>query len=240
MKIGPELPRTYHLSDDFAPRTPLYVADVSLTESVYKAGFNFTDHDSLLRVRYELSGEPPRAELSPDVPDATAVARKRLDALLRRGARFIWAELAQANYRLYREGTESSACMVMFSFDFRVPAEEMKAWCEQLHPLKFTKPDDPVLREAVWPLEADDQAWYYHRRFTLPPAYTGGRVVYLADLWVHRPFIDGRFRSRPEVGNRPRRVPILAENKAGGWAGIELVPFNEADEYRRRASRNSE
>lgn len=240
MKIGPELPRAYHLSDDFAPRTPLYVADVPLTEAVYKAGFNFADHDSLLRLRYDLSGPDPGAELVPAVPAPTSVARERLDSLLAHGARFLWAELAQANYRLYQPGTDSAACMVMFSFDFRVSAEEMKAWCEQLHPLKFTNPADPVLREAVWPLEVDDRAWYYHRRFPLPPAYTGGRVVYLADLWAHRPFIDGHFRSRSEVGNRPRRVPILAENKEGGWAGIELVPFNEADEYRRRASRNAE
>jgi hypothetical protein len=45
--------------------------------------------------------------------------------------------------------------------------------------------------------------------------------VYLADLWAHRPFIDGRFRSRTELpAGRLRRVPILAEKKETVWTGV--------------------
>jgi hypothetical protein len=239
MGLVADRPRTYHLSDAFTPSVPLFVADVALSPAHYAAGLDFGDHDSLFRVRYDLSGSRAAAELVADFPNPTTIARLRLDGLLNRGARFVWAELVQANYRLYQPGTDSAACMVMFSFDYAVSADEMRVWGEQLHPLKFTNPTDPVLRQAVWPLEVDDQAWYYHRRFRMPEAFTGGRTVYLADLWAHRPFIDGRFRSRQELGDRPRRVPLLAEKKEAGWAGIELVPFNEADEYQRRATRQN-
>jgi hypothetical protein len=127
--------------------------------------------------------------------------------------------------------------MVMFSPDYTVSAEDLRGWAARLYDLKYTGVEDPVLRQAVWPLEASDRTWYYHRRVRLPDEFTGGRAVYLADLWVHRPFIDGRFRHRAEVGGRPRRVPCLAEMHDQGWAGIELVPFDEVDRYRQSAGR---
>jgi hypothetical protein len=125
--------------------------------------------------------------------------------------------------------------MVMFSFDESVAADEMRAWAEQLHPLKYAHAPDPVLREAVGPLEASDRAWYYHRRFAMQLAFTGGRKVFLADLWAHRLFIKGRFRHRAEHGSKPRQLPCLAEKKDTGWAGIELVPYNEVELFKRRA-----
>jgi hypothetical protein len=239
MGLAADRLRTYHLSNAFAPTVPLYMADVALTPALHAAGLNFNDHDCLFRVRYDLAGSRAATELSADLPTPTAIARRRLEGMLDRDARFVWAELVQANYRLYQPGTDSAACMVMFSFDYAVSADEMRAWGEQLHPLKFTNPSDPVLRKAVWPLEVDDRAWYYHRRFRMPDEFTSGRTVYLADLWAHRPFIDGHFRSRQELGSRPRRVPLLAEKKETGWAGIELVPFNEADDYQRRATQRN-
>lgn len=236
MGIAAERPRTYLLSNDFAPGESLYATDVSIPSRLYPDGFEWGGHDHLLSVRYDVSGAEPTAELIPQAPDPTAIARARLDGLLRRGAKFVWAELVQANYTLYQPGQHSAACMVMFSFDYTVQPDEMRKWAEQLHPLKHTNPGDPVLPDAVFPLECSDRGWYYHRRFPLPLAYTGGRVVYLADVWAHRPFIDGRFRSRSELpAGQPRRVPILAEKKETGWAGVELIPFNEAKEYQRRA-----
>jgi hypothetical protein len=129
--------------------------------------------------------------------------------------------------------------MVMVSFDYRVTTREMRAWGNVLYPLKFTNPTDPVLREAVWPLEASERSWYYHRRFRLPAALTGGRAVFLADLWAHRPFIaDGWFRPRGDLGDQPRLLPCLAETNETGWAGIELVPHNEVETYRRLAAKD--
>jgi hypothetical protein len=237
MKIGPDLPRVYLLSDTFVPTVRMYVADVAITPAVYEAGLDFNDHDCFLRIGYDLAASRPTAEVIHPPPTPTEIARARLDALLNRGAKFVWAELVQANYQLYSPGTVSAPRMVMFSFDYRVSPEEMRAWAELLYPLKFTNPSDPVLREAVWPLEADEQAWYYHRRFRMPEAFTGGREVFLADLWAHRPFMQDRFLYRHEVAGKPRRVPCLAEKKDTGWAGLELLPFGEADEYRKRAAK---
>jgi hypothetical protein len=114
----------------------------------------------------------------------------------------------------------------------------MRDWADMLYALKFTDPDDPDLRIALWPLEVSEQSWYYHRRFRLPDVMTGGRAVFLADLWAHRPFIaDGRFLSR--AGDQPRLVPCLAEPDETGWAGIELVPHNEVEKYRRLAAKTA-
>jgi hypothetical protein len=236
MGIASESPRVYHLSNEFAPPVPLYVADVAISRRLYSASLDFGDHNSLLRVRYDLSGAHPSAELVGEPTNPTAMARRRLEALLDRGARFIWVELVQANYRLYAHGPDSAACMVMFSFDESVSTEELRSWSERLHPFKHTHPPDPVLRQAVSPLEASDRAWYYHRRFTMPLAFTGGREVFLADLWAHRPFIKGRFRHRAEYRGKPRQLACLVEKKETGWAGIELIPYNEVELYTRRAT----
>ena len=69
--------------------------------------------------------------------------------MLNRGARFVWAELVQVNYRFYQLVTDSVACMVMFSFDYIVTADELWVWGECLHLLKFTNLDDLVLRKAI-------------------------------------------------------------------------------------------
>jgi hypothetical protein len=227
----------HRLPPEYANPAGLWAADVAVTPEVYAAGLTPDEHDAnLLRVRFDLAGPRPTAGVVPAPANMEATARRRLDLLLARGARFVWAEVVQANYRLYADNDESAPALVMFSFDYTVPAEEVRALAERLHPLRFTEPADPVLREALWPLEANNGAWYYHRRARVPPELFGGRVVYTADLWVHRPFIAGRFPHRDELGGRPRRVPCLAEPWETGWAGIELVPVAEVDEYRRRAA----
>jgi hypothetical protein len=229
----------HRLPDQYAPPAALWTADVAVTPEMFAVGFNPPDHDAnMLRVRFDLAGQHPSVSVIPTRYDPTAMARRRLDILLARGAKFIRAELAQANYQLYQPGTASAACMVMVSFDFRVSAQELRDWGSMLYPLKFTNPTDPTLRDAVWPLEASERSWYYHRRFRLPDALTGGRAVFLADLWVHRPFIvDGQFHPRAEIGDRPRQIPCLAEPNESGWAGIELVPHNEVETYRRLATK---
>ena len=145
MGLATERPRAYLLSNDFAPgeRALRGGCDAS-PRGLHTGGFEWGGHDHLLRVRYDVSGTEPKAELIPKAPDPTAIARSRLDALLHRGAKFIWAELVQANYTLYQPGQYSAACMVMFSFDYTVSADEMRVWAEQLHPLKHTNPADPM------------------------------------------------------------------------------------------------
>jgi hypothetical protein len=227
----------HRLPPGYADPLGLWTADVAVTPEVYAAGHTQNEHDAcLFRVRFDLAGPRPTAGLVPAATDMEATARRRLDGLLARGAKFVWAEVVQANYRLYQDNNESAPALVMFSFDYTVPAEEIRALSERLHPLRFTEPADPVLRQALCHLETNNDAWYYHRRWRVPPELFGGRVVYTADLWVHRPFIAGRFPHRDELGGRPRRVPCLAEPWETGWAGIELVPVGEVDEYRRRAA----
>ncbi|MGL6095734.1 MAG: hypothetical protein ACRC7O_08065, partial [Fimbriiglobus sp.] len=172
-------------------------------------GYDVADHNAnQIRMRFDL-GSSPAAWFSPAPIDPSGVARERLAVLLRNRAEFVSAELVQANSRLYEAGTDSAAALVMFSFDPTVTAATMRGWAARLHPLKHTRPADPVLREAVRPLELSDEEWAYHRRTRLPAKFTGGREVFVADLWVRRPFLDGRFLHSHEDGDRSRPVPCL-------------------------------
>jgi hypothetical protein len=227
------------LPPEYSEPAALWTADAAVTREIYQAGFDPPDHDgNLMRVRFDLSAQTPSASLIAVRQNPTAIARQRLDLMIARGAKFVWAELVQANHMLYEPAPTSHACMVMLSFDYRVTPKEMRDWADMLYALKFTDPDDPDLRIALWPLEVSEQSWYHHRRFRLPDVMTGGRAVFLADLWAHRPFIaDGRFLSR--AGDQPRLVPCLAEPDETGWAGIELVPHNEVEKYRRLAAKTA-
>lgn len=232
---GPR-PRVYHLSNDYAPRTPMFAAEFDIPAALYDAGYDPSDlNTGLIPLRFR-PGRTPTAEVLVRPFDPEATARRRLEVMLARGARFVWAELVQANFQLYRPGPASAACMVLFGTDYGVTANRLRDLAARLYDLKYTPTTDRTVIDAAWPLEASDRAWYYHRRVKVPAELTGGANLYLADLWVHRPFIRERFYHRHETGNQPRPVPCLLETKDWGWTGIELVPHAEADEYRRRAS----
>src|SRR5262245_901251 len=100
----------HRLPDQYAAPAALWTADVAVTPDVYAAGFDAPDPDAnMLRVRFDFSGRYPTATLIPTRCDPTATARRRLDVMLTRGAKFIRAELTQANYTLFGPATTSGA-----------------------------------------------------------------------------------------------------------------------------------
>jgi hypothetical protein len=110
--------------------------------------------------------------------------------------------------------------MVAFSFDPGVSPMKLQEVAEMIHELKSSDTQNPVLQAAAAGPRASDQFWFYHRRFRIPPELAEGRVIYAADIWVHRPFLpEGYFSDRT-----PRLIPVLAQ--PGETGGVELIPHD--------------
>src|SRR5262245_57280062 len=129
------------------------------------------------------------------------------------------AALVQANNGLYGPGQETLPASVLISFenlrdlmpylhDLAQPAGEIKSRGRP------RDRDEKFVHDALW--EGDNRA-VYHRRYRLPRGFTRGPVVYLADLWMYRPYLRGG-----EIGTI-RQFPVLAE--PGDEGGVELLPF---------------
>jgi hypothetical protein len=126
----------------------------------------------------------------------------------------VTAALVQANEALYRPGPDDLPCMVLITFE-DLPNQDryLRRLAEHMYALKGLDLDDPDER-YVSSLITDERAKQYRRR-SLPPSFTGGPVVYAADLRIHRPFLRHGYL----VG---KLLPCLAE--PGDQGCIEMLP----------------
>jgi hypothetical protein len=153
------------------------------------------------------------------------VAEERIVALQRVGGKPMPAALVQANRLLHSPGKVNAPGMVLFTFDPAVPPAKLVEVADMLAELKSTSTTNPVLMTAAAGPRANDQAWFYHRRFRIPPELTEGRLMYAADLWVHRPFLANGYFSE----GTPRLLPLLAQ--PGDSGGVELIPHNRVRQF---------
>jgi hypothetical protein len=122
--------------------------------------------------------------------------------------------LVQANEALLRPGPRDLPCMVLITFeDFPDQERYLRRLAERVYALKGLDLDDPDAR-YVSNLVTDERAMKYRRR-PLPPSFTGGRVVYAADLIIHRPFLRRGYLVE-------RLLPCLAEPGDEGF--LDLLP----------------
>lgn len=194
----------------------LFAATVLVPPDVLGRDYTPFEHDgSVLRV--DCRGPLPDV-LGP--VGAATVASERLAALYRAGAKPLVGARVQANGELYRPGARNSPAMAAFSFDPGVSPLMLQEVAQMVHELKSSDTKNPVLLAAAAGPRASDQFWFYHRRFRIPPELTEGRVIYVGDLWVHRPYLaDGYFSDRT-----PRLIPLLAQ--PGETGGVELIPHD--------------
>lgn len=124
--------------------------------------------------------------------------------------------LVQANGLLYRRGPFALPCLVLFTFDpdYGQDADYMENLARRVYHLKDTHQVVPDLQYVV-ALVTDEEAERYRRR-PLPVSFTGGPLVYAADLWVKRKYLRGGYLSGPWL-------PCIAE--PGQEGGLELVPW---------------
>jgi hypothetical protein len=195
----------------------LFAASLTVSPEVIGPDYDDADHNGGF-VRLNCSGALP---VVVGCVGAPVVAQERLAALFRVGAKPLVAARVQANHSLYQPGRRNAPAMVVFSFDPAVSPMKLCEVAEMIFELKSSDTQNPVLQAAAAGPRASDQFWFYHRRFRIPPELTEGRVIYAADLWVHRPYLaDGYFSPRT-----PRLVPVLVQ--PGDVGGVELVPHDQ-------------
>jgi hypothetical protein len=193
-----------------------------LTWQQEDAGPDFVAGDlnrSLRTLQLRLTG--PVVRPAP-VGDATRRARARLRTLRARGAVPVTAVRVQANHTLYEPGDNDAPGAVLFNLSPQADMQQMVALAERLFEARDGNLDaGPDLDDAVRMLRENVRHWMYRRRVRLPPHRVGGTEAYVADLWLHRPFLRDQHINR----QRGRALPCLAE--AGEFGGIELLPFDE-------------
>lgn len=114
----------------------------------------------------------------------------RKEKAVRRDGRPVAAALVMANHSLYEaDGDPQTAGVVVFSFDppSRAQANQLIAIASDVYQLYSA---DDVSRETPSRQHVaaiiKDHNYREGRRNRLPPELTGGRTIYLADLWIHR------------------------------------------------------
>jgi len=194
----------------------LFGADLAANRQLLGVNYSPHDHNGAM-LRLNCNGPVP---LVIGAIGTQAIALERLSALHRVGAKPLVAARVQANHTLYASGIHDAPAMVAFSFDPAVPPLKIEEVALMLGDLKETDTTNPVLLAAAAGPRASDEGWFYHRRFRIPPELTEGRVIYVADIWIHRPFLPDRCFS----DRTPRLVPVLAQ--PGDVGGVELIPHD--------------
>jgi hypothetical protein len=118
---------------------------------------------------------------------------------------------------MFEPGETSLPGLVLFTFDREV--EKRRRYlidlATKLYDLKLRDPEDDAEEEAKAIIAANEACGKYHRRARLPKGFTGGPVVYAADIWFHRPYLP----KRQFTMNEPERfLHCIAEpGERGGF-----------------------
>lgn len=133
----------------------------------------------------ETLGESQRAEAVLNQLDGFAL--RAVQDIERNGKR-VMAALVMANAVLYSaESSEDSYCRVLMTFDPECDEQRLCELAHWLYSFKNTSQSDPELQFLAELTTAETANPKLRRR--VPPRFTGGAVVYVADLWVYRRFL---------------------------------------------------
>jgi hypothetical protein len=129
------------------------------------------------------------------------------------------AALVQANPLLFQRGEETLPALVLVTFEEGLANRErlLLRLAREAYDLKEYRPRNADERLVADIILANEQGAAYHHREPLPRGFTGGPVVYAADLWLFRPYL---LHGRLDEGEK--LLPVLAE--PGPRGGIELLP----------------
>jgi hypothetical protein len=162
-------------------------------------------------------------EVLPYSPEDRRCRQEQFTRLLAERGVFTTAALVQANPLLYERGEETLPALVLVTFEKDLADREalLRRLARRAYDLKEYRPRNDDEREVADIVLANDQGATYHRREQLPRSFTGGLVVFAADLWLFRPYLrHGRLEGE-------KIIPVLAEPGLRG--GIEMLPCLEAE-----------
>jgi hypothetical protein len=201
----------------------LWGTAVRFDPEILGPGYNENDHNGSI-VWLGFQGQWPviLGQVGEDV-----VAMQRLASLYQQGGRPAIAARVQANRHLFEPGPGGHPGLIVFTFDPAVQPMELVRLALAIYDLKMADEAEipPALQATRNAIVANEDCWYYHRRSLVAPELTGGRHVWLADVWFHRPFLAGGCLAE----NYPRLMPVLA--KADQPAGVELIPFHQIGQF---------
>jgi hypothetical protein len=148
-----------------------------------------------------------------DQQQVDAIMRRRVEEVLQRGQPVL-AYVIQAFLDLYfAQHEENAAAMVLISFEPRLGKDETK-----IGALKGTTPADP--QEAVLARVLGSEQSQICRRLPVPVSWADGAACYVADLYVHRPFLPNRSHAgdacRPDLACSAADSPGDGVERAGG------------------------
>lgn len=209
--------RRVQLPSEFSGCDSAFLHDVNWRQ--VEADIVLSDLNRSLRT-LRLSPEGTVVELGTD-DNAGRRARQRLRQLRRRGGIPVTALRIQANSTLYGRGDNDAPAAVVFSFSPEVDSGHLEALADVLYEMGVGNrdyPQDEELAAAVPVLAGSHQGWRYGRRARILRA--GRPEAYVADLWIHRPFLRNGY-----IDSDLRELPCLAE--PGDSGAVELLPWDE-------------
>ena len=132
----------------------------------------------------------------------------------------VMAMRVQGNPGLFQPGRRSLPGLVLVSFDDPGPDEvkQMHRLARRLFDLKETSPRSAAEREARSIIMANEEAGRLYRRRQLPRGFSGGSIIYAADLII-RP----RYLRQAHLTNDDLLLPCVADPGAEG--AIEHRPY---------------
>ncbi len=197
----------------------VYLHDVLWRDEDTGPGFVLGDVNRSLRsIRlYEGLKEPVLDKVL--IEDGPRRARRRLHQLRSRGAVTVVIQLVQANRTLFAPGEEDLPAVALFSLPVDAGMTLLSGLAHQLFEARDQPGTPPSsIANAVEMLRiGNTKGSEYHRRVRLHPEVSAGYEIYLADLWIPRPFLKQGYLD----GSQLR---CLAE--PGDQGGIELLPWN--------------
>jgi hypothetical protein len=197
------------LTDDI----PLFVQDACVPQDLLFAGIDLWNINHRL-LPCEIDTRPA-GEIQFCRYTRQAARRRhqeRVERLRRRGRR-VHAVLVQANAGMYEPGDTDLPGLVLISFE-RIEDVDLEEIAERVYWLKQNPPANAAEARVASYVQASEALAVYHRREQLPLDFTNGRVVYVCDLWFHRPYLEGGLLL-------DRWIDCLAE--PGKHGGIEHV-----------------
>lgn len=185
--------------------------------------------DTLDRPGRELSLLSCRAKPTGGVellPYTLADLHRREDEFVRLVAKTgvrLTAARVQANGALYSAGTRSLPGLVLITFDANISNRDflLMDLADRVYELKERRTRNDDEREVREIVTDSERAGVLYRRRRLPAGFTGGPVVFAADLII-RP----RYLRNGYLTDADRRLPVVAE--PGPQGAIELLPYWEA------------
>lgn len=209
--------RRWPLPNSLTEDVPAFMAEILLPFRDLPAGFSFTErYHHFLRCRAQAGNTGPIELVALRIVDVAELHEQMVIGVSRRGRQI--TAVAVEILPLLREGSpHDETCTVLITFDQSIPkpAEKLEELAEIMRGWKESPPLDHVEYSVVELLRTVDLRPDCRRRRQLPLEFTGGTMIFLTSLWVHREYLtDQRLESR--------RLLCVAE--PGLTGALELLP----------------